>query len=104
MTAPTVVRTCRGWPLVRATARLSPAERAAAEGHLALGRHCAARVQAEKSLEQRLAAAGSTTLGIGVAALVARVVSGSSGVASLTGSSVAPVVALSTAAVLTAGV
>src|SRR5947209_8369041 len=104
MTATTTARTCRGWPLVRAAARLSPAERVAAEGQLALCRHCAARVEAEKSLEQRLAAAGSTTLGFGVAALVARLVGGSSGVASLTGSSVAPVVALSTVAVLTASV
>src|SRR5436305_4954481 len=103
MSDPSTGRDCRGWPLVRSIARLSPDERAAAEGHLALCRRCTARLDAEKTLEQRLATAGSVTLGVSVAAVVARMAGKSAGAVPFAGSSLTPVVALSTAAVLTAG-
>lgn len=98
-------RECRGWPLVRAMARLSPAERVAAEGHLGLCRHCRSRLASRGATERTLAAAGTTTLGTGLAALVAKTVaSGVAHASSLIGSAASgPVVAMTTAVALTAG-
>ena len=101
MTGPAPGRDCRGWPLVRAGGGLSADERRAADGHLALCRRCTAKLEAEKTLEQQLATAGSMTLGVAVAALAVRMGGKAVGAMPLAGASLAPVVALSTAAVLT---
>ncbi|HET6818514.1 MAG TPA: hypothetical protein VFH66_14900 [Mycobacteriales bacterium] len=102
-TAPvTAADECRGWALVAPRPGRTDPEVRAASGHLSLCRRCRYRLRAHAVLEQRVAAAGSTAFGASVTAAVGRAFAGSH-VASAAGAITGPVLALSTAAALTAG-
>lgn len=94
---------CRGWVLVAPRQGRTAAERHAAAGHLALCRRCRNRTRAHATIEHRVAAAGSATFGVSVVAAIGRAFAGQSASAA-TGALSGPILTLSTAAALTAGV
>jgi hypothetical protein len=94
---------CRGWALVAPRPGRTTAERRAGSGHVSLCRRCRNKLRAHAVLEQRVAAAGSVAFGASVTAAVVRAFAGSHAVGSAAGALTAPIVALSTAAALTAG-
>src|SRR4051812_37619539 len=53
-TAAVMARECRGWPLVARKDRLTPAERQAADGHLALCRQCRARLDEQRQNRDKM--------------------------------------------------
>ena len=93
---------CRGWALVAPHLGRTDGERTAASGHLTLCRHCRNRLRAHRQLEQRVATAGTATVGFSVATVVVRTLTGGQA-AGTVGTFGLPAVALSTAAALTAG-
>src|SRR3954470_493958 len=52
--AAVMTRECRGWPLVARKDRLTPAEREAADGHLALCRQCRARLDEQRQNRDKM--------------------------------------------------
>jgi hypothetical protein len=94
---------CRGWALVAPRPGRTEPERRAASGHLSLCRRCRYRLRAHAVLEHRVAAAGSAAFGASVTAAVARTFAGGN-LGGAAGAITGPVMALSTAAALTAGV
>jgi len=68
--APVVVRECRGWPLVARRERVTSAERAAADGHLALCRQCRGRLDAQRQTRDKIWARGGAVSAVVVADVV----------------------------------
>jgi hypothetical protein len=95
---------CRGWALVAPRPGRTASELRAASGHLSLCRRCRYRLRAHAVLEHRVAAAGSAAFGVSVTAAVARTLAGGNLGGAAAGAITGPVLALSTAAALTAGV
>lgn len=94
---------CRGWGLVAPRPGRTSAERQAGAGHLALCRRCRNKLRAHATLEHRVAAVGSATFGASVTAAVGRAFAGGHLAGGAAGVLSGPIVALSTAAALTAG-
>jgi len=69
-TAGLPARECRGWPLVARKDRLTPAERAAADGHLALCRQCRARLEEQRQTRDKIWVRGGAVSAVVVADVV----------------------------------
>lgn len=67
---PMQARDCRGWPLVARSERLTPAERDAANGHLALCRQCRARLDELRQVRGKVWVRGGAVSAVVVADVV----------------------------------
>jgi len=63
-------RECRGWPLVARRDRLTPAESAAADGHLALCRQCRARLDEQRQTRDKIWVRGGAVSAVVLADVV----------------------------------
>ena len=68
--ASVTTRECRGWPLVARKDRLTPAERQAADGHLALCRQCRARLDEQRQNRDKIWARGGAVSAVVAADVV----------------------------------